>query len=387
MRYVLLVWRSFLQIGIAVGLALAATGMAQAAEPAAEPRDEGQWRQQVNGGTLRVVTPGLDCACTYVATDMASVLNDMGALRVLPILSQSALQGFADILYLKGVDLSIVRSDLMAYVKKNRLHTNLDNRLRYITSLYSSEVHLIAGSGIRSVEDLEGKVVNFEKEAQPNAITAEILFDALGIEPEPIHMEQSLALDKVESGEIAASIIVVEKPAKSVMDLTAGRNLKLLPIPFNEKLSKIYLPAALSHDDYPLLVPEGQSVDTIGVAEVLAVYNWDGGSKRYRKMQEFTGTLFKNIEKFNKPEYHGNWRDLDVALAVPGWKRFRPAAKWIDDNPKFAKAQNPSEREKVALRKLFERFLLEEGYKPQSGLDTRRATLMSKDFVEWRQQQ
>ncbi|MEP3276250.1 MAG: TAXI family TRAP transporter solute-binding subunit [Stappiaceae bacterium] len=387
MRYVFLIWRSVLLIGIAASLAMAVIGTANAAEPAAKPRDEGQWRQQVNGGIVNVVTPGLDCACTYVATDMASVLNDMGALRVLPLLTQSELQGFADILYLKGVDLSIVRSDVLAYVKRNRLHTNLDKRLRYITSLYSSEVHLIAGSDVQSVADLEGRKVNFDTESQGNAITAETFFNALGVKPEPVHMEQALALDKVESGEIAASVVVVEKPAKSVVDLTTGRNLRLLPIPFNEKLSKIYLPASLTHEDYPELIPEGQAVETIGAAVLLAVYNWDGGSKRYRKIQRFTKTLFDNIEKFNHPERHANWRDLDIGVAVPGWKRFRPAAKWIDDNPKVAKAQNPTEREKVALRKLFEQFLLEEGHKPQSSLDTRQAMVMSKDFVEWRQQQ
>jgi hypothetical protein len=43
------------------------------------------------------------------------VLDDGNKLRVLPIVERGSVQGVADILFLQGVDLGIVRADTLDY--------------------------------------------------------------------------------------------------------------------------------------------------------------------------------------------------------------------------------------------------------------------------------
>ncbi|MEP3277425.1 MAG: TAXI family TRAP transporter solute-binding subunit [Stappiaceae bacterium] len=358
-----------------------------AAFAAERPLSEAQSKQYANGGTVRIITKGLGCTCTNVASDMAKVLNDMGQLRVLPVLGHGSIQGIADVMHLKGIDLSILQSDVLAYVKRNKLHQNIDNRVRFVTRLYSSELHLVAGAGIERIEDLQGKVVNFDVKGRGAAITAQNVFDALGIEPQKVNLERDVAIEKVRSGEIAASFVVTGKPAASMQKIEPGNGLHLLSIPINEAIANSYVPATLSHEEYPNLIPEGQVIETIAVAEVLAVYNWKDDTDRYRKLEGFVDALFSNIDQFHEPIRHPKWKDVNITASVPGWTRFKPAQQWLDNHAKQVDvAQQTSSSSDLELRERFQKFLVESGYKPQSQPNARQVELMFQDFLRWRQQ-
>ena len=132
----------------ALAMFLSLVGTAASAEE--YPAGDAAWKRYSNDGTVRIITKGLGCTCTAIASDMARVLNEMGELRVLPVIGHGSLQGIADVMYLKGIDLSILQSDVLAYVKRNRIHPNIDNKVRYVTKLYNSELHLIAGRVLAS---------------------------------------------------------------------------------------------------------------------------------------------------------------------------------------------------------------------------------------------
>jgi TRAP-type uncharacterized transport system substrate-binding protein len=57
---------------------------------------------------------------TYVqfGADLASVLDNGDERRVLPIIGRGSVQSVADILFLKGVDIGIVRSDTLDYLEQ-----------------------------------------------------------------------------------------------------------------------------------------------------------------------------------------------------------------------------------------------------------------------------
>src|SRR6478609_7669050 len=50
--------------------------------------------------------------------DLASVLDDGNKIRVLPIVGRGSVQSVADILFLQGVDLGVVRADTLDYLEK-----------------------------------------------------------------------------------------------------------------------------------------------------------------------------------------------------------------------------------------------------------------------------
>lgn len=284
-----------------------------------------EWREQVNTGTVRLITKGAGCTCTALASDMAKVLNEMGTTRVLPILGVGSLQGMADVLYLEGIDMSIVQADALAYIKQNNLHRDIDNRIRYITKLHNSEVHLIARREIRSLSDLDGKVVSFGEHDSGELITGSSILRLAGVEVKPVHEDRDRALEKLRDGQIDAMFIVTGKPADAVVKLTSDSGLHLVPLEFTPELAQYYLPSQFTSDSYPNIIPEGASVPTVAVGEVLAVYNWKPDTDRYAKLQRLVHGFFDNFDKFLTGSRHQKWKEVNLAAGVPGWKRFAPA--------------------------------------------------------------
>ncbi len=315
---------------ILIVMSFAVPGL-EAKNLALEPKSQAAWKQTVNQGTVRILTKGLGCTCTVIASDMANVLNKTGELRVLPVIGHGSLQGIADVMYLRGIDVSILQSDVLAYVERNSIHPNIRRKMRYITKLYNSELHLIAARHIKSIQDLDGKLVSYDVEGRGSFITAENVFQSLGIKPEPVHYERDVAIEKVKDNEIAAAFVVTGKPASSLNDLGASDGLHLLPVPINKNLEETYLPSTLTHEDYPTLVEEGESIATISVPEVLAVYDWSPDHERYAKVSTFVESLFSNFDQFSDSSVrHPKWKDVDLAAEIPGWQRFKPAQEWLD---------------------------------------------------------
>src|SRR5690242_8679153 len=60
------------------------------------------------------------------------------------------------------------------------------------------------------------------------------------------------------------------------------RNVHFVPVDYPKVPQDDYLPSRLSANDYPNLVAEGKSVDTVAAEAVLATYNWPSNTDRYR---------------------------------------------------------------------------------------------------------
>src|SRR5262249_13434592 len=162
----------------------------------------------------------------------------------------------------RGVDIGIVQSDVLAYLKRERLVPGVEKSMQYIAKLYNEELHLLA-KGPHSLAELAGKKVNVDVKGSGTFITAKLLFGKLGMAIEPTHCDQALALEKLKAGEIAALAYVAGKPTRLFRDLKAEDGLNFIPVPATDALLDTYLPSTLGARDYPGLVPEGQNVDTI----------------------------------------------------------------------------------------------------------------------------
>ncbi len=101
-------------------------------------------------------------------------------------------------------------------------------------------------------------------------------------------------------------------------------------MPYAKALEDSYYPATLSHDDYPELIAEGSSVDTVAVCAVLVSFNWTDDGTRYRKIGKFVDAFFDNFDQFLKPPHHPKWREVNFAATLEGWHRSPLAQDWID---------------------------------------------------------
>lgn len=287
---------------------------------------------RVNSGRVGLISGGIGGTYIRIATDLASVLNEGNTMRILPIVGQGSVQNITDILYLKGVDVGIVQSDVLAYIKARGLHRNIDRRIHYITKLYNEEFHLVGGREIEDIRDLEGKAVNFGVAGSGTFMTATTVFEALGINVRPVSHDQALAIEKIRNGDIAATVFVAGKPASAVGELKGTFGLQLIPVPYDPALQGVYLPAQFSAEDYPELVASGETVNSIAVGAVMAVYNWSDDNQRRKRVDRFVNAFFSRINEFRSAPRHKKWQEVNLAAKLPGWRRFRGAERWLTEN-------------------------------------------------------
>src|SRR5690348_6427874 len=227
---------------------------------------------RLNANTVTLMSGTIGGTYVQFGADLASVLDNGDELRVLPIVGRGSVQSVADILFLKGVDIGIVRSDTLDYLEQKGFASNIKKQFTYITKLYLEEMHVVAHKSIHSVRDLEGKTVAVDLPNGGTFVTSIIIFERLGIKANFVYIEQRIALEKLKKGELDAVIAVQGKPSKATTQINDD-NLHLVPVEYAKPLQADYLPAQLNYEDYPNLIEKGQRVDTIAVPAVLAAYN------------------------------------------------------------------------------------------------------------------
>lgn len=290
--------------------------------------------EQLNQNTVTVMSGNPNGTYLYLAYDMSAVLDEGNDLRVLPIIGKGGYQNVIDTLHLRGVDLCITQANIMSYLKKTgEFGSSIDQRLAYIARLYNEEMHILAGPGITRVQDLSGKKVNFSDTGSGTQFSTRLIFELLGIKAQEINVGQADGYQMVKSGEIAATVLIAGKPTGSFGKFKMEPGMTLLPVPYTEALEQDYLPAKLTNDDYPNLIPKGSSVDTVAIPSVLAVYNWARDTDRYRRVALFIDAFFTKFPEFQKAPRHIKWKETNLSATLRGWKRFPAAEEWLAKAP------------------------------------------------------
>ena len=114
-------------------------------------------KQALNANTVTLISGTIGGTYVQFGADLASVLDDGNKLRVLPIVGRGSVQSVADILFLQGVDLGIVRSDTLDYLERKGFAKDIKKQFTYVTKLYNEEMQMIAPKSIASIRDLNGK--------------------------------------------------------------------------------------------------------------------------------------------------------------------------------------------------------------------------------------
>ncbi len=285
-----------------------------------------------NKGVVELETDSPAGISVRLAEDMASIVGDGATRRVLPIVGSNALQNITDLMLLRGIDVAILPTDALDYVRQQNLYPNIDGSVTYIAKLYNEEFHLLARSDITSVADLANRKVNIDPANGGTAITASRIFNQLGVQVVPTTDNSAVALEKLRRGEIAALAFVGGKPAPLFQDLSGSDGLHLLSIPMTSGAG--YEPAQITRDDYPGLVQS--PINTVSVSMGLFVAPLTPNSDRYKNVARFVNTFFTQFQTLLQPGHQPNWNEVDLAATIPGWRRFAPADEWIRRNSAVA---------------------------------------------------
>jgi branched-chain amino acid transport system substrate-binding protein len=286
---------------------------------------------QLNANAVSVMTGSFGSTSSHMGADLASVLDNGADLRILPVMGRGSVQAVADILLTRGVDAGIVRKDTLAYLERKDYANNIRNQFVYITKMFNEELHVLAQQSTHSMKELDGRTVAVDLLDSSTFVTSINVFERLGIKPHLLYVEPRIALEMLRKGDIDAIITVEGKPLQWLTQVN-DPNLHLVPIDYDRSLRDDYLPAQLSSEDYPNLISASNPVDTIAGEAVLASYNWQPGSDRYRRLALLVEALFSHMAQLQRPPFHPKWQELAPLAPVAGWTRFKASQEWVDRN-------------------------------------------------------
>src|SRR5262245_23039484 len=130
----------------------------------------------------------------------------------------------------------------------------------------------------------------FNESSANISLTAIFKFCNIHVEPTYLSLEDSI--EKVKTGEIAGAGFMGGAPVAAFnKQIAPGDKVHFLsfdtqtvPGDLLDKLLQAYLPATLTNEAYPKIIPQGQKVVTLASGVVLAAYNWPESSDRYRRV-------------------------------------------------------------------------------------------------------
>jgi TRAP transporter TAXI family solute receptor len=380
-----------MRIALAVGLCLIAFAAAaaprgktdkpqvpQVENPAPSHSLRENYRSRLNENVVTIMAGSPSGTDLSIATDIAQVVDDGDNLRVLPIVGRGVAQNVKDVMFLRGVDMGITQANVLKhYAKTGELGSDFMDQVVYVAKLFNEEVHIVVRPDVTDIKQLKGKVVNLGEPGSGTAITGRLLLDDLAINVQESHLPDADAIEKLKSGDIAAAMFMAGKPAP-VMAWLKGSGLKVLPIPYAKILEDAYYPATLTHDDYPDLIAEGQSVDTVSVCAVLVAFNWSGDNVRYRKVAKFVDAFFSKFDELQKPPRHPKWREVNFAATLEGWHRSPAAQAWIN---------RAKQGTSTASKSNFDTFLAQNGGSNGAPVSDQQRAELFKAFLEWNKNQ
>jgi TRAP-type uncharacterized transport system substrate-binding protein len=291
-------------------------------------------RVRANENVVSIISGNPNGGYLTIAHDIAAVVDDGDDVRVLPIVGKGAVGNMRDVLFLKGVDMGLVNTVTLNHYKRNQaLGKYVSQQVVYITRLFEDEFHLLVRPEINGLKDLEGKEVNFSDTGSGAQLSAQLMFAGFGVSPKEVNMGQADAIEKMKRGEVFGTICTCLKPLRPYQGVPKELGFKLLPIPLEGPMLEDYVPATFTSADYPNLIPQGATVETVAVPTSLVAYNWPHNHDRYRRIAKFVDAFFGKFEQFHKAPRHVRWKAVNLTAELKGWTRLKAAQDWLDKVP------------------------------------------------------
>lgn len=327
-------WRmSLVALGVFLFAAAPACAQITAATPRAVAATGANPYVSAGSWTVGLLTGTIDGAALQMANDLSRTLNEFPELRVLPMIGTSSIQNINDLLYLKGADVGVVNMDILSHLKRTKQMPGIEERIQYIAKLHSEEFHVLSRMKYMCLGDLTGRKVNFGPEGSSSALTAQAVFEAHQVKVQPQYMDPAIAIEKLRTGEIDATVFVSGKPSAAFNKIRYTDNVHFLDVEFVDTLQRDYLPSIMTHDDYPDLIARNETVSTVAVSAVMIAVASPAKSEQHRKLARFVESFFSKFDTLKEKPNHAKWQEVNFRLPVSGWTRFAPAEQWLTEHP------------------------------------------------------
>jgi len=309
------------KFGIAMSMIIAAFAWIGPVVEDAAAIDIDKQREMVNQGVIGVLGDDARNSDFALIAELATVLDSGYELRILPMAGSGSVRAIEDLLLLRGVDAAIVQADVLDFYIQAELYPDIVDKVAYLLKLYDREFHILASRDVGSIEDLRGQKVNFGPPSSGSYLTASLVFDALDITVDAMDDDHQIALDKLNQGEIAALVIVDAKPSPVLDELPFSEALRLLTIPAAAVTDR-YSRTTLTSNDYPDLIEGDDTIETLAVPNVMAVYQWSKQNEKWSQINDLFGAMVNGLKRLRAPPFHKKWQEVDPTADVDGWVRF-----------------------------------------------------------------
>jgi TRAP transporter TAXI family solute receptor len=267
---------------------------------------------------MGIVTGGATGTYIKIGADIADIAKPSGVtLQVME--SAGSIQNVFDVRKKRGVQLGIVQSDVLDYVKEISDDQELKAiaaKLAAVYPLYKEEVHLLGDFDTKSLSDLTGKKVAIGPERSGTYLTAKTIFFLTGVKPaQEVFLGGKEALDALRKGEVDAMLFVAGAPAPLFAENTTADD-KFQLIPLDDKALDGYISTTIPAGTYKW--QEGE-VRTVAVKAVLMTFNYTG--EQCQNVAKIAKIIKENKEYLDA-RGHPKWREVKLDEALPNWPQY-----------------------------------------------------------------
>ncbi|MCP4344574.1 MAG: TAXI family TRAP transporter solute-binding subunit [Desulfobacterales bacterium] len=270
---------------------------------------------------MGIVTGSTKGTYYQIGNDIKELLSDYEIDMVVHP-SNGSIENVDAVYKRSGVQLGIVQSDVLAYIKKSNdiRRKRIAEKLRMVFPLYDEEIHILATNDINTFLDLEGKVVAMGKKGSGTYLTSTLLFSLAGITAkEVIEIGGKEAIESLKNGKIDAMLYVIGYPAPLFQEYDSE---KFHLVPITEKsIAENYSKSVIPAKTYQW---QDENVSTVSVKAVLMTYNYKRNN--CDRVGNVARIIYENLESL-KRKGHKKWGNVKLDLPVSGWEQYECVKK------------------------------------------------------------
>ena len=237
--------------------------------------------------------------------------------------SAGSIQNVFDVRRKRGIQLGIVQSDVLDYIRDisddNELKTNAA-KLAAVYPLYKEEVHVLGDLSLKTLQDLHGKRVAIGPQRSGTYLTAKTIFFQTGVTPsKEVFLGGKEALDALRKGEIDAMFYVAGAPATLFSESTTADD-KFQLIGVDDKALDSYLTAVIPAGTYKW---QESDVRTVAVKAVLITFSYAG--EQCQNVAKVAKIIHEN-KAWLDANGHPKWREVNLDERLPKWPQYECVA-------------------------------------------------------------
>jgi TRAP transporter TAXI family solute receptor len=237
--------------------------------------------------------------------------------------SAGSIQNVFDVRRKRGIQLGIVQSDVLDYIRDisddNELKT-IAAKLAAVYPLYKEEVHVLGDLSLKTLQDLHGKRVAIGPQRSGTYLTAKTIFFQTGVTPsKEVFLGGKEALDALRKGEIDAMFYVAGAPATLFSESTTADD-KFQLIGVDDKALDSYLTAVIPAGTYKW---QESDVKTVAVKAVLITFSYAG--EQCQNVAKVAKIIHEN-KAWLDANGHPKWREVNLDERLPKWPQYECVA-------------------------------------------------------------